>query len=125
MKADRVRQVLNAAVLASVFTAILLVALPASISVKSDRIGPSPYRKELDELYEIISRGLPPDSPEWEKLEVFRLKNEQWFEGEINTQSDGSIVEYFKAKSLKLSPLLAAIWGLSFVLLCKRVKNKA
>ena len=124
MKTDRVRQVLNAAVLASVFTAILLVALLESISV-SDRIGPSPYRQELDELYEITSRGLPPDSPEWEKLEDLRLKNEQWFEGEINTQSDGSIVEYFKAKSLKLSPLLAAIWGLSFVLLCKRVKNKA
>jgi len=125
MRADRTRQVLNAAVLASVFTAILLVLLPASISVKGDRIGPSPYSQELDELYEITSRGLPADSPEWEKLEALRLKNEQWFEKEINGQSDGSIAEYFIAKSVKLSPLLVVIWGSSFVFLFKRAKNKA
>ena len=125
MSINRTIYFIYAVLIASLLTTAVLIFFPVNVSVQGDNVGPSPYRQEIDELYEITSRGLPPDSPEWARLEVLRLKNNEWFEAEASSQNHGGIVEYMKAKFLKLSPLLVVIWGLCFVILAKRSKYKA
>ena len=125
MSIKQVSHFIYASMLAGLITLAALILLPIDVTVQGDKIGPSPYRNEIDELYEITSQGLPADAPEWARLDVLREKNNIWFETEGSRHNDVGVREYLTLKSLKLSPLLVVIWLLSFIVLARRFRVKA
>jgi hypothetical protein len=115
----------------SMFTKSLFIALislvviyivPVNVSVKEPKIGPSPYRAEIDELYKKTSQGLPPQAPEWAKLTEAREKNKQWFETDEQENSilkKNNVTKLIQKKSSKVGVLLMLIWGAATYLIAK------
>lgn len=88
-----------------------LMLVPITISSSNKTSGPSPYLAEIDELHEIASKGLPPDAPEWTRLEELRLKNNNWFESQESDANDMTITRMLSLKSSTLSPFIAMLWA--------------
>lgn len=110
-------KIFSISILLSVLSVILIVVLPVNVFDNESKIGPSPYRVQIDELYAETSKGLPPDAPAWKQLEELRRKNNAWFEtgGDSSAQLESlSLFDVLKRKSSKASLLLMVIWGLGF-----------
>lgn len=113
-------KVFSISLLLSLMSLIITVALPVNISEQSSKVGPSPYRVQIDEFYSKTSKGLPPDAPEWKQLEDLRRKNNEWFEegsGRLPLPEDLKFFEVLKMKSSKVAPILMLFWSLCFYFL--------
>ena len=115
--------------LASVISILIIFAYPGSVSVPGTRIGPSPYMAELNQLHEQTKGGLNGESPVWDRIDVLRKKNKEWFAEKEKLQKEPKIVaeafsEFITIKSSKAAPILAILWALSFFFMAKNnVKN--
>ena len=119
-------KVLFVAFLLSVLSLVLIIVLPVGVSDQGSKVGPSPYRAQIDELYAETSKGLPPDAPQWKKLEELRRKNNEWFEtdGQLTVQGESlSLFDVLKVKSSKISLLLMIVWGVGFYFILKVLGN--
>lgn len=119
-------KILSLSLLLCMLSVIIILAFPIG-NIDSDlKVGPSPYRVQIDELYIKTSKGLPPSAPEWKQLETLIKKNNQWFE--VSGESTGkleslSFFNILKLKSSKASFLLMLIWGIGFYLILKIKKD--
>jgi hypothetical protein len=109
-------KVLSFSLVLSLVSVIIIVLIPFTVSQQGSKLGPSPYRAQIDELYLITSKGIPPNAAEWQQLEDLKRKNNEWFnsKGDEFFSENLTTVEIIKLKSQRASLILFVCWGLGF-----------
>jgi hypothetical protein len=115
-------KILTTSFLLSLLSLLIILVLPITISEEGSKVGPSPYRVQIDELSYKTRQGLHPDAPEWRQLEDLRIMNNEWFNSTRRVtllSEELSAYDFFQKASSKLAPVWVVLWGLCFFFLLR------
>lgn len=108
----------------SLVSLLFVGAIPIDVPVKDEAKVYSPYREEIDTLLEKGKNEMRPS--EFARLNRLIKRNNEWFDKNIPetpevTASDA--LDAWKEKSAYLAPLIMVVWGVGFLLFCRREVN--
>lgn len=87
----------------------LVLLLP--VNVAENKIGPSPYQEQINELLSKTSKGLHPTAPEWGQLKTLVAKSNSWFSQKREVKG---FINIANLKSTSNSPILFIVWAMFF-----------
>jgi len=115
-------RVLSFSLVMSLISLMIVLIVPVTLTEYGPRVGPSPYRQEIDALYLKTSKGLRPNAPEWDKITELVQKNNDWFDVAYSRQPVSKLLSplaVWKLKGSKLAPGLMLLWGVCFYFLIR------
>lgn len=115
-------RILSFSLIISLVSLIIVLIAPVTLTEYDSRIGPSPYRQELETLSFKLGEGLPPDAPEWRLRDELIEKNNAWFDETGKKRQNSKTLDpltVWKIKNSKLALVIMLLWAVCFYFLIR------
>jgi hypothetical protein len=112
-------KILSFSFILAVLSFVLIFVVPSSVTESGQRLGPSPYAEQIDELSKNMDRGISPHSEKWQEYKELVRKNNEWFEERRGKTEGAPSLDYFdvlQEMSSSISGLLLVVWVGGFLL---------